>query len=118
MNSSAEIYRNPPELPDDILIYATRMFLPDAPGLDFNVMIKEALARLRDYDYAVKMKAVPLEKAKWRANDPVAIAYEVMMFVKPLLAGDQRYHFWFGQVMKLRIEREERAFPENGRGAS
>ncbi len=117
MNSSAEIYRNPPELPDDILIYATRMFLPDAPGLDFNAMIKEALARLRDYDFAVKWRAVPLERAKWRSNDPVCIANEVMMFVKPQLASDPRYHFWHGQVLKLRSEREERAFPEYKRGA-
>lgn len=118
MNSSAEIYRNPPELSDDILIYATRMFLPDAPGLDFNAMIKEALASLRDYDNRVRHHGVPREKAKWRANDPVWIANEVMMFVKPQLASDPRYHFWHGQVLKLRREREERAFPEHGRGES
>ena len=116
MNSSAEIYRNPPELPDDILIYATRMFLPDAPGLDLSSMVKEALTRLRDYDNRAKTYAIPLERARWRASDPVWIANEVMMFVRPQLAGDPRYHFWHGQVSKLRLEREERAFPKAGQG--
>lgn len=98
----------PFELPDDILIYATRMFLPSADGLDLNRMCQQAIRELRDYDRCVKWRGVSFEKARWQASDPVCIAHYVMMFVSPQLAGQTQHHDWHGRLLKLLREREER----------
>ena len=102
---------NPP-LPDDILIYATRMFLPEVQGLNVNAMIAQAVSELRDIERRVKIHGVKRDKALWQAGDPVYIANYTMMFVRPQIAGDQRHHDWHGRLLRLLREREARFFPK------
>ena len=97
-----------PVLPDDVLVYAARMFLPDEDGLDLNRMCEKAIHALSDYDERVKWRGVSPEKARWMASDPVCIAYHVMMFIPPQLAGQEKHHAWHGKLSKLRSEREKR----------
>ena len=97
-----------PVLPDDILVYATRMFLPDEPGVDLNGMILQALSELRDTDRRVKWHGVSPDRAKWQAADPVYIAHYTMMFMHPQLGGMQKHHDWHGRLIRLVSEREKR----------
>lgn len=101
------------KLPDEILIDATRMFLPDVVGLNMRAMCEQAICELRKYDERVKYHGVSLEKAKFQASDPVCIANYVMMFVAPALAGDKKYHEWHGRLILLRSEREKRFFGDH-----
>ena len=94
-----------PELPEDILIYAARMFLPNIPDLDMNRMIRQAICELRDFDWATKTRQQSLAEAMWQASDPVCIANYTMMFVKPQLAWCKEYHEWHGKLLKLKKER-------------
>lgn len=100
------IYHDSP-LPDDVLIDAARMFYPDVPGLDTYAICAAALKRLREkkeVDGMPNSEAV----ARWRASDPVCIAYFAMMFVGPVLAGKTEHHAWHARLMDLRKERERR----------
>lgn len=93
------------ELPEDILAYAARMFLPADTGLDIHRMCLEAIDRTRDHEALAKFFGLTLEKAKARANDPMYIAHYVMMFVHPQMASNVKYHEWHGRLLRLRKER-------------
>lgn len=94
-------------IPDDVLIDAARMFYPEAIGVDTYSICAAALRRLRDMD---EVEGIPdsAELAKWRASDPVCIAYFAMLFVYPVLASDKEHHPWFDRLLKLRKERQQR----------
>jgi len=96
-----------PSIPDDVLIDAARMFYPDVAGIDSYSICAAALRRLRDRD---QVDGIPdsAELAKWRASDPVCIAYFAMLFVYPVLASDKEHHPWFDRLLKLRKERQQR----------
>ena len=94
-------------LPDDVLIDAARMFYPDVEGLDTYSICAAALKRMRDMDH-IPGRPDSEALARWRATDPVCIAYFAMMFLQPLLASNKTHHPWFDRLMRLRKEREER----------
>lgn len=112
---SVHAHGAPHALPDDILIDAVKMFLPEAPNLDMNLMVEQAIHEMRNIDDAVKYRGRSLEKAKWEAGDPVCIAHYTMMFVKPALAGQKEHHDWHGRLLRILREREDRFFG-SGRG--
>lgn len=95
---------------DDLLACAATMFLPDKTGLDLRSMCERAIREMRAVDHA--SQGTTREKAIWRSGDPVWIANHVMMFVPPQLAGIKQHHLWHERLLKLRIEREQRAFGE------
>lgn len=94
-------------LPDDVLIDAARMFYPEVAGLDTFTICAAAMKKLRE---RICVDGIPdsAALARWRASDPVSIAYHAMIFVPPKLASDRAYHPWFDRLLKLQKEREER----------